>query len=158
MKKIFLTMVALLSMTAMMAQDNNNGERKAPKQLTPEEMTEKMATDLSLTAEQKAKVLDLQKEYQDINRGPRMGGMRGPRPQADGQSGATAQRPERPQLTEEQKAEMQKKMERRREYNDKLKGILTAEQFEKYQKQFRHGGPRPGGFGRGPRPGGPRPE
>ena len=151
-------MVALLSMTAMMAQDNNNGERKAPKQLTPEEMTEKMATDLSLTAEQKAKVLDLQKEYQDINRGPRMGGMRGPRPQADGQSGATAQRPERPQLTEEQKAEMQKKMERRREYNDKLKGILTAEQFEKYQKQFRHGGPRPGGFGRGPRPGGPRPE
>ena len=35
---------------------------------------------------------------------------------------------------------------------------LTAEQFEKYQKQFRHGGPRPGGFGRGPRPGGPRPE
>ena len=158
MKKIFLTMVALLSMTAMMAQGNNNGERKAPKQLTPEEMTEKMATDLSLTAEQKAKVLDLQKEYQDINRGPRMGGMRGPRPQADGQSGATAQRPERPQLTEEQKAEMQKKMERRREYNDKLKGILTAEQFEKYQKQFRHGGPRPGGFGRGPRPGGPRPE
>ena len=158
MKKIFLTMVALLSMTAMMAQDNNNGERKAPKQLTPEEMTEKMATDLSLTAEQKAKVLDLQKEYQDINRGPRMGGMRGPRPQADGQSGATGQRPERPQLTEEQKAEMQKKMERRREYNDKLKGILTAEQFEKYQKQFRHGGPRPGGFGRGPRPGGPRPE
>lgn len=158
MKKIFLTMVALLSMTAMMAQDNNNGERKAPKQLTPEEMTEKMATDLSLTAEQKAKVLDLQKEYQDINRGPRMGGMRGPRPQADGQSGATAQRPERPQLTEEQKAEMQKQMERRREYNDKLKGILTAEQFEKYQKQFRHGGPRPGGFGRGPRPGGPRPE
>lgn len=158
MKKIFLTMVALLSMTAMMAQDNNNGERKAPKQLTPEEMTEKMATDLSLTAEQKAKVLDLQKEYQDINRGPRMGGMRGPRPQADGQSGATGQRPERPQLTEEQKAEMQKQMERRREYNDKLKGILTAEQFEKYQKQFRHGGPRPGGFGRGPRPGGPRPE
>ena len=53
MKKIFLTMVALLSMTAMMAQNENgnNGERKAPKQLTPEEMTEKMATDLSLTAE-----------------------------------------------------------------------------------------------------------
>ena len=153
MKKIFLAMVALLSMTAMMAQDNNNGERKAPKQLTPEEMTEKMATDLSLTAEQKAKVLVLQKEYQDINRGPRMGGMRGPRPQVDGQG----QRPERPQLTEEQRAEMQKQMERRREYNDKLKGILTAEQFEKYQKQFRHGH-RPGGFGRGPRPGGPRPE
>ena len=59
MKKIFLTMVALLSMTAMMAQNENgnNGERKAPKQLTPEEMTEKMATDLSLTAEQKTKVL-----------------------------------------------------------------------------------------------------
>jgi hypothetical protein len=103
-------------------------------------------------------VLDLQKEYKDINRGPRMGGMKGPRPQADGQSGATGQRPERPQLTEEQKAEMQKQMERRREFNDKLKGILTAEQFEKYQKQFRHGGHRPGGFGHGPRPGGPRPE
>ena len=110
MKKIFLTMVALLSMTAMMAQNENgnNGERKAPKQLTPEEMTEKMATDLSLTAEQKTKVLALQKEYQDVNRGPRMGGQRPPRPQADGQTGATQQRPERPQLTEEQRAEMQK--------------------------------------------------
>lgn len=164
MKKIFLTMVALLSMTAMMAQNENgnNGERKAPKQLTPEEMTEKMATDLSLTAEQKTKVLALQKEYQDVNRGPRMGGHRPPRPQADGQTGATQQRPERPQLTEEQRAEMQKQMERRREYNEKLKGILTAEQFEKYQKQFRHG-PRPGGFGHGGhgmghRPGGQRPE
>lgn len=163
MKKVILTMVALLSMTAMMAQNNDKGERKAPKQLTPEEMTEKMAQDLSLTPEQKTKVLALNQEYQDIHKGPRMGGQRPPRPQAaDGSTGATSQqRPERPQLTEEQKAEMQKQMERRREFDAKLKDILNANQYEQYQKQRRHGGPghrghggpgRPGGPGHGPRP------
>ena len=159
MKKIVLTMVALLSMTAMMAQNNDKGERKAPKEMTPEEMTEKMAKDLSLTPDQKTKVLALHKEYQDIHKGPRMGGHRSQKPQTDGETGATEQkRPERPQLTEEQKAEMQKQMERRGEFEKKLKEILNANQYEKYQKQHRHGRHGRGGFGpgQGPRPGGPR--
>lgn len=147
MKKIILTMVALLSITSVMAQ-NDNKERKAPKQFTDEEMVERMAQELDLTADQKTKVLALNKEYKDVLRGPGMGrSPRGPRP--DGQSGATQQqRLERPQMTDAQKAEMQKNMEKRKEYNEKLKNILTDDQFKKYQeRQHRgrhHGGPRPG--------------
>ena len=37
MKKIVLSMVALLSMTAVMAQNNDKKERKAPKEITPED-------------------------------------------------------------------------------------------------------------------------
>ena len=41
LKKMILTLVALLSMTAVMAQ-NDNKERKAPKEMNPEEMTNRM--------------------------------------------------------------------------------------------------------------------
>ena len=147
MKKIFLTMVALLSMTAMMAQ-NDKSDKKAPKEPTPEEMTARMAKDLNLTDDQKTKVLALNKEYKDMFKGgPRMGGPRGPKP--DGKSGATdtQQRPERPQMTDAQKAEMKKHMEQRKAYDTKLKSILTADQYKSWQKQHKHGhkgGPRDG--------------
>ena len=147
MKKIFLTMVALLSMTAMMAQ-NDKSDKKAPKEPTPEEMTARMAKDLNLTDDQKTKVLALNKEYKDMFKGgPRMGGPRGPKP--DGKSGATdnQQRPERPQMTDAQKAEMKKHMEQRKAYDQKLKSILTADQYKKWQKQHKRGpkgGPRDG--------------
>ena len=163
MKKILLTMIALLSMTAVMAQNNDKKERKAPKEITPEQITDRMAKDLELTDDQKAKVLALNAEYKDVLRGPGMrgghrgpgmrGGHRGPRP--DGQTGATQQnqqqRPERPQLTDEQKAQMKQQMEKRKEYDQKLKSILTDKQYEKFQKQHKHGhhggprGPRPTG-------------
>lgn len=147
MKKIFLTMVALLSMTAMMAQ-NDKSDKKAPKEPTPEEMTARMAKDLNLTDDQKTKVLALNKEYKDMFKGgPRMGGPRGPKP--DGKSGATdnQQRPERPQMTDAQKAEMKKHMEQRKAYDQKLKSILTADQYKSWQKQHKRGpkgGPRDG--------------
>jgi hypothetical protein len=52
-----------------------------------------------------------------------------------------------PQLTEEQRAQMQKNMEKRQEYEKKLQTILTEEQYQTYQQQrTRRGG------GRGPRP------
>ena len=170
MKKILLTMVALLSLTAVQAQESDNKQQpqqfRGPRQMTPEQMTERMANDLKLTDEQKTKVLELNKEYEKVIAGP---GMRGPRPQRpDGESSATAQngqqRPERPQMTEEQRQEMQKRMEQRQEYEKKLKEILTEEQYKKYQKSrsqrrgFGRGpgrGPRPGGFGG---QGGPRPQ
>jgi len=147
MKKIFLTMVALLSMTAMMAQ-NDKSDKKAPKEPTPEEMTARMAKDLNLTDDQKTKVLALNKEYKDMFKGgPRMGGPRGPKP--DGKSEATdnQQRPERPQMTDAQKAEMKKHMEQRKAYDTKLKSILTADQYKSWQKQHKRGpkgGPRDG--------------
>ena len=140
-------MVALLSMTAMMAQ-NDKSDKKAPKEPTPEEMTARMAKDLNLTDDQKTKVLALNKEYKDMFKGgPRMGGPRGPKP--DGKSEATdnQQRPERPQMTDAQKAEMKKHMEQRKAYDQKLKSILTADQYKKWQKQQKRGpkgGPRDG--------------
>ena len=179
MKKMTLTMVALLSMTAMQAQDNNNvqtqeqtaktlilPEGQRPKIMdlngTPELRTERMSKELSLTDEQKTKVLELNKVYQDVlAQEPRQGNMRPRRQQQpDAETGATEQQKrERPQLTDEQKAEMKQKMEKRKAYNDQLKKILSAEQYEKYQKsQVRHaprrghGGPRKQGGPRGPRP------
>ena len=111
MKKIALTMIALLTMTVAVAQDSEKSERKAPRQMTPEMMTERMSKDLSLTDAQKTKVLALNKEYQEIFKGPRMGRPRPPKPQADAETAATQQqrpqRPERPQLTDEQKAMVQ---------------------------------------------------
>ena len=168
-------MVALLSMTMAVAQDKEKCEckceccsrgGKAPKEMTPEKITECMEKCLSLTDAQKAKVLALNKEYKDvIGRGPRMHGPRPPRPQVDGESGASAQqqrpeRPEKPQLTDEQKAQMKANMEKRGEYNKKLKEILTDEQYKKYEKMHpRHGhhghhGHKGHGGPRGPRPGG----
>ena len=140
-------MFALLSMTAMMAQ-NDKSDKKAPKEPTPEEMTARMAKDLNLTDDQKTKVLALNKEYKDMFKGgPRMGGPRGPKP--DGKSGATdnQQRPERPQMTDAQKAEMKKHMEQHKAYDTKLKSILTADQYKSWQKQHKRGpkgGPRDG--------------
>lgn len=146
MKKIVLTMVALLSMTAVMAQDAKS-ERKAPKEPSAEEMTNRMANDLKLTDEQKAKVLELNKEYKDVLKAPRR--PRGPRP--DAQSGATqqedqkdfkkGQRPERPELTDEQKAKFKAHHAKRQEYDKKLKQILTDDQYKSWKKKHgRHGG------------------
>ncbi len=149
MKKIVLTMVALLSMTAVMAQDAKS-ERKAPKEPSAEEMTNRMANDLKLTDEQKAKVLELNKEYKDVLKAPRR--PRGPRP--DAQSGATqqedqkdfkkGQRPERPELTDEQKAKFKAHHAKRQEYDKKLKQILTDDQYKSWKKKHGRRGGRDG--------------
>ena len=163
MKKMVLVLAAFLSVTVMMAQDNEKcecksqkHECKSQKQMTPECMTEKMAKDLSLTEEQKTKVLALNNEYKDvIGKGPRMGGQRPPKAPADGETGASEQkqRPERPQLTDAQKKEMKAAKAKREEYQGKLKKILTDEQYKKYekaQKRGHHGGHH--GGPKGPRP------
>ena len=171
MKKIVLMMVALLSMTAVQAQESDKKQEqqfRGPRQVTPEQMTERMTNDLKLTDEQKTKVLALNKEYEKVIAGP---GMRGHRPpKADGESGATAQngqqRPERPQLTDEQREqmrkEMQERMKQREEYEQKLKEILTEDQYKQYQESRPRrrgfggrGHGRHGGFGG---QGGPRPQ
>ena len=146
MKKMILTLVALLSMTVVMAQ-NDNKELKAPKEVNPEEVTNRMVKELDLTADQKAKVLKLNTEYKDVLRGPGMGrGHRGgPRP--DGQKGANEkqQRPERPQLTDAQKKEMkenfEKQMEKRKEYDKKMQEVLTEAQYKKFMSNNRGGRP-----------------
>lgn len=159
MKKIVMTMVALLTMTAAVAQNNEMSQRPEFKKPTPEEMTNRMADQLKLDDKQKSKVLDLNKEYESVLMGgPGMGrgfgrGHRGQRP--DGESGASQnsdqQRPQRPQMTEEQRAQFRQMMEKRQEYDKKLKEILTDDQYKTYQEQNqRRGRGGRGGFG-GPR-------
>lgn len=67
MKKIVLTMVALVSMTAAMAQSDKqqNADQQGPRRPNPEMMVEFMARELKLTDDQKAKVIDLNKEYEE---------------------------------------------------------------------------------------------
>lgn len=176
-------MIALLTMTVAVAQDKEkcqdkqkcekkccpeksaccSKEGKGPKEMTPEKMTECMAECLTLTDAQKTKVLALNKEYKDVlGKGPRMHGPRPHKPKADGETGATQQRPERPekpQLTDEQKAQMKADMEKRGEYDKKLKKILTDEQYQKYEKMHkRHGHKGHGGHHGHGGPKGPRPE
>ena len=156
MKKIVMTMIALLTMTAAVAQNNENGQRRFQRP-TPEDMTNRMADQLKLDDKQKSKVLDLNKEYESVLMGG-MGrgfgrGQGGPGGQGGFQGGQQGQRP---QMTEEQRAEMQKQMqqrqEKRQEYEKKLKEILNDDQFKTYQEQQQQRRGR-GGFGG---PGGPR--
>ena len=159
MKKMALTLIALLTIMAAMAQESDNKERRTPRKPDAQQMTDRMAKDLGLNDKQKAQVLQLNKEYQDVLGGPGMG--RGPRggrghhhgPRPDAQTGATEQapkadkRPDRPQMTEAQKAEFKKHQAKREEYNKKLQEILTADQQKKWQESHKRRG-----RGRGPRP------
>jgi Spy/CpxP family protein refolding chaperone len=63
MKKIFLTLVALMALTVAQAQ-NENGERRGPRQMDPQEMMANMEKELDLNADQKAKFADIMKEQQ----------------------------------------------------------------------------------------------
>ncbi len=130
-------MVALLSMTAVMAQDGDKKERKAPKEFNAEEMTNRMADDLQLTAEQKAKVLDLNKDFVKDQK---------------------EQMKERKEQMKERKEKRKEFGEKRKAYNEKLKSILTPEQYKKFQEKHRHGHHGRPGHNGGPRgPRGPRP-
>ena len=166
MKKIMMTMVALLTMTAAVAQNSDNqSERREFKKPTPEQMTEFMTKGLELNDKQKKEVLELNKEYEGVVGMPMMR-HRGPRPEAapdaanKGDKKADrkprADRRQRPEMTEEQKADMAKRMEKRKEYDEKLKKILSDDQYEKYKKMQRGGHRGQGHRGRGQR--GMRPE
>lgn len=131
MKKIFVMMVALLTMTSAMAQSS---DRKAPKKMTHQEMTTQMTSKLKLNDAQKAKVAALNKEYQDILMPPE------PPKNADGS------RPEPPKNGDKAmpKKPDSKHMAKRQEYEKKLKQILTDEQYKNYQKMQPKHGKRPG--------------
>ena len=131
MKKIILMMVALLSMTTVMAQPT---ERKKPKKMTHQEMTTRMSSKLKLDDAQKAKVAELNKEYQDILMPPEPPKKpEGSRPEPPKNDGDKAM-PKRPDG---------KHMAKRQEYEKKLKDILTSEQYETYQKMQPPHGKRP---------------
>ena len=112
MKKIVLTMLAMMAFGSLMAQDNKDAEQRAPKKMTPEEMTERMTKELDLNEDQQAKVLDLNKEYEDVINHPAMHkGSRGPRPEGKMKKADGMRKPEAKQKAEakEQKAEAKEK-------------------------------------------------
>lgn len=147
-----MTLVALLTLTAAQAQTSDNGKDQQAcckdkqecckkdlkhkphkkfdrKPMTPQMQTERMASRLNLSAEQKEKVLKLNTEYKDMMAPPAM--------QKD-------QRPE--------KADMEKMKAQRTAYGEQLKQILTEEQYQEFQKMKpRHHGPH----GHGPKGGKP---
>ncbi|MCH3995913.1 MAG: DUF4890 domain-containing protein [Prevotella sp.] len=137
MKKFLLTFAALLSMTMVMAQGENGYGRKAPQQMTSEEMLSQMTNKLGLNNEQKTKVAALNKEYQDVFQRPNFGNFQGRN--NNGSSNANG----RPQMTDEMKAQMKERMSRRQDYEKKLKGILSDSQYQTYQQMMPkrgHGG------------------
>ena len=123
MKKIVLTLVALVALTVAQAQDEN-GERRAPRRMDPQQMMEHMEKELDLNADQKAKFADIMKEQQ---------------------------------------TEMQRHQEELKKLDEKMKSVLTDDQYKKWQqmsgRRMGMGGMRGGMRGPGgPRPGGPRPD
>lgn len=127
MKKIVLTMVALLMMSAAMAQNATcecKDNHKGHKGFSPEKRVEMLAKKLGLTDEQKAKIIALDKEM--------MADMKANK-----------------DVEEKNKKEcFEKRMKKQKEMDKKMKEILTAEQYAEYQnmkpKMGRHHGHRPG--------------
>ena len=108
MKKIVLILLAVATFGTMMAQDNNNAERRAPRMISPEQMTERMTQELDLNKDQQAKVMELNKAYEDVMARPGMGrGPRGPRPGGMGRPEGM-KRPEGMPNIEEKKADVEK--------------------------------------------------
>ncbi len=143
MRKIILTLVAILSMTTMMAQ-TNNGEPKGNKKMSHEEMTNQMTSKLNLNDSQKAKVADLNKKYQDclMQEPPQ-------RPEGEKMSKAKDSKDNKKPAAMKQgqkKPGNSQNQAKRQEYEKELKQILTDDQYQSYQKmQPQHKGNGPKG-------------
>ena len=134
MKKMMLMLVALFSMTVAMAQ-NANGRQ--PRKMDAATVTTMMTQRLGLNADQQKKVEALNKKYESVLRlgfgGPRPG-KGGTRPQMGQGSVQGKSAGQRPELTDEQKAEMKQRFEQRAAYEKELKGILSEDQYKTYQQ------------------------
>lgn len=127
MKKMMLMLVALFSMTVAMAQ-NENGRQ--PRKMDAATVTTMMTQKLGLNADQQKKVEALNKKYESVLR-PGRGGSRPQMNQSAGQNKESGQRPE---LSDEQKAQMKQRFEQRAAYEKELKGILSEDQYKTYQQ------------------------
>ena len=121
MKKILLTIVAGMLMTANVMAQEANQNRPERRQMDPKEMVKQRTNETvekyKLSEEQAAKLLDLNTKFMGkIPMGP-MAGMRGQGRRPQGQMG--------------NREEMRKNMEA---YNAELKTILTEEQYQAYTK------------------------
>ncbi len=173
MKKIILSFAAALFVSlAAVAQESQNEARPQGKKFDKTEFVKKR-TDMTvkqygLNETQARQLLDLNTKYADIMvPGPRghRHGMRpghGPKqqkdslrqrpqkPRSDADTGATSQEgKQRPELSDEQKAQMKANREQReadqKAYDVELQKILTPEQYQQYQadmKKRHQGGKR----------------
>ena len=95
-----------------------------------ETVTTMMTQKLGLNADQQKKVEALNKKYESVLR-PGRGGSRPQMNQSAGQNKESGQRPE---LTDEQKAQLKQRFEQRKAYEKELKGILSEDQYKTYQQ------------------------
>ena len=133
MKKMMLMLVALFAMTVIMAQ-NANGRQ--PRKMDAATVTTMMTQQLGLDADQQKKVEALNKKYESVLRP----GFGGPRPQKGQDSVQDKNAGQRPEPTEEQKAEMKQRFEQREAYEKELKGILSEDQYKTYLQMRPHRG------------------
>ena len=169
MKKIMMALAATMMMTAAMAQNENAPARLQNPQMDRTEMlktrTDNVVKQYGLNEEQAKQLLELNTKYADKLGGGMRGMGMGMRPNGDRrmrQGGGNGMAPgrnpmgqgNRPQLTEEQRKEMDARREERakaqKEYDAELKKIMTEDQFKAYQadqekreSRMRQGGQRP---------------
>ena len=106
MKKIILSIVAMMTVVCGMAQSNDKSEHRQP--MTVDQITAKMVTDLGLN-DAGSKGEDIEQFLCVSFQGPGMNGGRPPK-MDKGNSGSTGERPE---MTDEQKQKMQTEMAQR---------------------------------------------
>lgn len=143
MKKIFMTLIAAMTLSVAMAQpdcykqNDGRGERHAP---TAEMMTSRMVEHLGLDNVQAKKLAKLNKKYEKlITAGPmkprrHCDAKSDCKPQPDGMTGATMQNGKCPDRNDGMKREMGKRRAKYKEYDGELEKILTAEQFAKFRE------------------------
>lgn len=155
MKRTMMALaVALLVGTTAMAQDDSKKEKKFDKTEMIQKMTERTVKQYGLDDDQAAKLLKLNTEYAG-KMGPMDGPGRGPggpgRGPRGGNNDSNSSSQERPELTDEQKAEIETRMKEMKAnqeaYQKELQSIMTADQFKNYQadqqKRKNRGGGRP---------------
>ena len=136
MKKMVLTIMAAFIMTNVAMSQENKVEGR--KQMTETEMaehrTERMAKKFGLNEEQKAKLLQLNKEFAGKMPGRGFG-----RPQRMGRPSETPKREVRPDSLDKKHMiervnpqEMRKNIEA---YDSQLKNILNEQQFKDYMSE-----------------------
>lgn len=161
MKKMILALVATVMVTAASAQDDNQGARR-DRQFDRTEMqkqqTEAFVKKYGLNEEQSKKFQALNEKFAKTMGPGMMGGPRGGRGMRPGGGNGQRQQGQRPELTEEQKQQMEARRQERdaamKEYDAELQQILTPEQYKAYkadQEERMKQGPR-GGDRRGRRP------
>ena len=185
MKKIMFSMAAAILMSASALAQTDNAPQQPDQAEMIKQRTENTVKQYGLNEDQAKQLLDLNTKYADkmpMGFGRRGGGRRGgPRPgfgggpqggPQGGFGGGPQGGPEggfgggpqggfgggqMPQMSEEQRAQMQERMkqmqENREAYDKELEAIFTPEQFKAYKEDQEKNRSR-----RGPGMGGPRPQ